>query len=74
MFHFRQVLIVEWQLGMLEDALERNPVRQHQFAAKGRPAGDLPLPGLTVDRHVQRLVIGDLGLQVIGVIPGASAL
>ncbi len=69
-FHFRQVLIVEWQLGVLQDALQRHPVRQYQFAAKGRPAGDLPLPGLTVDRHVQRLVIGDLGLQVIGVIPG----
>ena len=68
--HLGQVLIVEWQLGVLEDALQRHPVRQHQFAAKGRPAGDLPLPGLTVDRHVQRLVIVNLGLQVIGVIPG----
>ncbi|MNV27058.1 hypothetical protein D3C71_1181950 [compost metagenome] len=69
-FHLGQVLIVERQLGALHDALQRDSVRQHQFAAKGRPAGDLPLPGLTVDRHVQRLVIVDLGLQVIGVIPG----
>ncbi|MNT08785.1 hypothetical protein D3C72_1435380 [compost metagenome] len=68
--HLGQVLIVERQLGALHDALQRHPVRQHQFAAKGRPAGDLPLPGLTVDRHVQRLVIVDLGLQVIGRVTG----
>ncbi|MNZ26444.1 hypothetical protein D3C78_436360 [compost metagenome] len=60
-----QILIVERQLGALQDALQRNPFRQHQFAAKGRPAGDLPLPGLTVDRQVQWLAILNLGLQVV---------
>ncbi|MNY01677.1 hypothetical protein D3C86_1342180 [compost metagenome] len=60
-----QILIVEWQLGMAQDALQRDPVRQHQFAAQGGPAGDLCLPGLTIDRQIQRLVIVDLGLQVV---------
>ncbi|MNI48625.1 hypothetical protein D3C73_1031970 [compost metagenome] len=60
-----QILIVERHLGALEDALQRDPFRQHQFAAQGRPAGDLPLPGLTIDRHVQRLVVVYLCLQVV---------